>query len=588
MGESASRDGSDAQADELIASQWRQLRELLSGPERRRLDEILARLNDPVRRAEELSQALPDAITLSHANGDRMAQALGPTIDTVLKRSVRRNPAFIADVIFPALGPAIRKSVIATLLGMIQSLNQLLNQTVSLRGIKWRLEAFRTHRPFAEVVLLHSLVYQVEQIFLVHRHTGVVLQHVASLDIQVRDPDLVSGMLTAIQDFIKDSFDAHHGDTLDTLRMGGDHSVWIEQGAEAFLAVVLRGTPPLTMRERFKGLLKEIHETFSSKWADFDGEVAPFDMIRPQLENELIVEMREVKQRASPLLWLAGAAAVALVLFGTWHFLQQRRHWQNYLAKLRAQSGIVVTTAHQGWGQYYIEGLRDPLAADPRELMAAAGIDPQQVHSRWRYYQALEGPLVLRRAEQILKPPPGVQLNLRQGVLAASGSASHEWVVKLSRLAPAIAGVSACDTRQLKDIQMVELYALASRLSRLSITFASGRSVLAPDQQPTLMTASSLIARMQSMAQQSGIQIHIKVIGRSDPTGPPLLNLHLSQDRSSRVLRFLFAKGLDPTLLSPVGRGSDMPFQTGDAQEHFDTERSVTFQTLINGKEACP
>jgi len=106
--------------------------------------------------------------------------------------------------------------------------------------LKWRLEAIRTKRSFAEVVLLHTLVYRVEEIFLIHTQSGILLQHVGAEANHGKDPDLVSGMLTAIQEFVKDSFNSQTGEMLDTLRMDGDHSVWIEQGPHAMLAAVIR------------------------------------------------------------------------------------------------------------------------------------------------------------------------------------------------------------------------------------------------------------------------------------------------------------------------------------------------------------
>jgi OOP family OmpA-OmpF porin len=158
-------------------TRWHELRTLLTGPEQRQLASILKRLDDPVRRAEELANALPDALSMSVVKDGRIARALQPTMDAALKRSVRKNPKAVADAIFPALGPAIRKAISATILGMVQSLNHLLNRSFSLQGLKWRFEAMRTQRSFAEVVMLHTLIYRVEQIFLIHRDTGIVLEH---------------------------------------------------------------------------------------------------------------------------------------------------------------------------------------------------------------------------------------------------------------------------------------------------------------------------------------------------------------------------------------------------------------------------
>ncbi len=575
------REEQDAQARELC-----ELRELLTGPERRRLDDILLRLNDPVRRAEELSETLPDAITLSRARDKRLANALGPSIDTALKASVRKDPKPIADAIFPALGPAIRKAISTTLMGMIQSLNQLLNQSFSFQGLRWRLEALRTRRPFAEVVLLHTLVYQVEQIFLIHRHTGVVLQHVAAADALVRDPDLVSGMLTAIQEFVKDAFDSRSDETLDTLRMGGDHSVWIEQGSEAFLAVVLRGTPPLHLREDFRDLLAEIHRTFQAKLEDFDGQIASFAMVQPQLENALTAEVRSPRLRISPLLWLGALVLISLGVFWGWRLQEQRRQWHDFLAQLQAQSGIVVTAARKESGRFHIEGLRDPLALVPQQLYAAAGIDPQQVESNWEPYQSLDPVIVLQRAERLLRPPAGVDVQLRGGILIVSGQADHDWVTQLHHLAAALPGVETIDSHALQDIQLEELQSLAARLSRQTIGFELGSDEPAAKQEDRMLAISSILSAMSGLRQQSAIEVRVFILGQSDPTGPELLNMELSRNRSLRVMRFLIEKGIDPAMLAAVGKGSRVQPLPADARQDFADERRVTFRTFIGGREA--
>ena len=102
------------------------------------------------------------------------------------------------------MGPAIRKAIAATIQGLIQNFNQILEHSFSIKGLRWRLEALRTRRPFAEVVLLHTLVYQVEQVFLVHRKSGLLIDHVVAKTTVPQNPDLVSGMLTAIKDFVQE------------------------------------------------------------------------------------------------------------------------------------------------------------------------------------------------------------------------------------------------------------------------------------------------------------------------------------------------------------------------------------------------
>ena len=60
-------------------------------------------------------------------------------------------------------------------------------------------------------MLKHTLVYRVEHVFLIHRHTSLLIAHAASQDATSQDPQLVSSMLAAIQDFVRDSFSEQQG-----------------------------------------------------------------------------------------------------------------------------------------------------------------------------------------------------------------------------------------------------------------------------------------------------------------------------------------------------------------------------------------
>ena len=563
------------------ASRWHELRTMLTGPEQRQLAQILKRLDDPVRRAEELANALPDALSMGVAKDGRIARALQPTMDAALKTSARKDPKALADAIFPVLGPAIRKAISTTLLGMVQSLNHLLNRSLSFQGLKWRLEAIRTQRPFAEVVLLHTLVYRVEQIFLIHRHTGIVLEHAGTRQNGQRDPDLVSGMLTAIQDFVKDSFDTDSGEILDTLRMDGDHSVWIEQGSEVILAVVIRGTPPLDLRNNFRELLDKVHLLYADVLHDFDGQVSCFAMIKPDLEDALTVKLSSEKARTSPLLWVLAAAVIAIAGFVSLQVFMHHRQWRVLVSALDAEKGIVITSAERRGGRYYLSGLKDPLARDPREIIDASGINSKKVHTRWQPYRALDDAMILHRAHARLKPPHSVELRLSQGVLSAHGRASHVWVRQFQRLAATVAGVNAVDASQLADEQMVLLQSTIADLESRSIQFAVGRSQLRQDQEASLRALLTPVHRIQDLSRLMQLPVKISVIGHTDPSGHHERNLQLSQQRAQFVLSYLIRNGADPVLFDAVGAGSMPAPKTAGSAQSRNIQRHVTFRTFI-------
>ena len=136
--------------------------------------------------------------------------------------------------------------------GMVQSFNQTLEYSLSWKGLQWRWEAFRTGKSFAEVVLLHTLRFRVEQVFLIHKKRDSCLNHVVAEGISGQGEEVISGMLTAIQDFVRDSFGQSQDEGLESLRIG-DLTVWIEQGSGAILAGVIRGTPPIGTTRNISG-----------------------------------------------------------------------------------------------------------------------------------------------------------------------------------------------------------------------------------------------------------------------------------------------------------------------------------------------
>lgn len=567
------------------ATQWQNLRELLIGPEKHQLDQVMERLDDPVRRSDELGEALPDAITIGTSRSDRIARALQPTIDTALKISARKNPKAIAEAIFPALGPAIRKAISAALMGMIQSLNHVLNQSFSFRGLRWRLEAIRTKKTFAEVVLLHTLVYRVEQIFLIHRRSGILIQHAQAAHDETKDPDLVSGMLTAIQDFVKDSFDTRTGEILDTLRMDGDHSVWIEQGPYAVLATVIRGMPPMELRTRFRELLDRIHRLFGDKLDEFQGQTSAFAMIAPDLEDALAYQTREDSRHFSPLLWILMAAGLALVAGWSWRTFKDQREWATLLSQLRAQRGIVVTSAEKAGGEYIITGLKDPLSGNAEAIIAASGIDRARIRSHWQPFYALDDITVLERARRILNPPPAVKLELVDGKLEVTGSASHQWVRELRRRAGTIPGIQLIDDNGLLDREMNALRSAIEDLHRQVIYFDPGQWQIANKQAPALSAALETIGQVQSMSRSmDGVLLRIVIVARTDPPGGKDFNLNLSQRRAQAVMNYLIQNHIDPVGLQAVGATTPAPETEPKNLKANAAFRAVTFKTLLRNE----
>jgi outer membrane protein OmpA-like peptidoglycan-associated protein len=550
-----------------------ELRTLIVGPEQRQLRALQARLDDPGRQAQDVSDVLPEAVLLRRRD-PHLTRALAPTIEEAITASVRKNPQPLADALFPVIGPAIRKAIAASLSSMLESLNRTVEYSLSWRAIKWRVTALLTGRPFAEIVLLNTLVYRVEQVLLIDRRTGLLLQHVASDPRAVQDPDMVSGMLTAIRDFSRDSFRVADEDALDTLHVG-DLSVWIEQGPYAIVAAVIRGTPPPELRTALQEALERVHAFHGDALRSFDGDATRFDSVRPTLEDCLRSQYHQTSARPPRRLW--ALAAIVVLAIGAWSYvaLERRARWNGYVDALRREPGVVILSDGRDGGRYFIRGLRDPLARDPASLLAAHRLAPARVSGSWQLYQALDAPLVLARARQFLRPPADVSLQYSDGVLTATGDAPAEWIVESMRVAPALAGVTRFDA---SAAIAQRSRALAQALESTPILFERGSAKLVSDSERSLAAAIETARLLDALAGAQQRRVPLEIRGHADADGPIESNNPLSV-RRAELVRSAFAARDFPSLdLRVTGLGSSEPAATGTTEPDKQRNRRVSFR----------
>ena len=562
-----------------MATEFDELRSLIVGPEQRELRSLRARLDDPARQARDVSQVLPEAVLL-RKDDPHLTRALAPTVEEAITDSVRRNPQPLADALFPVIGPAIRKAIAATLSGMVDSLNRTLEHSISWRAVQWRITALRTGKPFAEIVLLNTLVYRVEHVLLIDRRSGLLIQHVTGPATPVNDPDLVFAMVTAVRDWVSDSFRLVDGDTLDTFKFG-DLNGWIEHGPSAMLAAVFRGTSPPDFRTMLQEALERVHAQFGDALRDFNGDTAAFEPVRPMLEACLAAQYRHDDKRNSRWAWVI--AAVVLVAALGWMVVawQARARWNGYLDALRAEPGIVVVSSGRQGGKYVVSGLRDPLARDPGVLLASHQLSADAVTGRWELYQALNPALVLARARMVLRPPPGVTLRFYNGVLSAAGPATPDWILESVRIAPALAGVARFDP---SDAVAVTVAAIGAELAASPLYFLRGSTRLAADAESALATLEARSRTLDALAAAGGHPVRMEVVGHADADGPPASNDPLSVRRAQHVLALIQAQGLQRLEVAARGAGSREPASSGSEETDKQRNRRVSIRVL--GAEA--
>lgn len=517
------------------AEDFEALRELLLGPEQ----EALRKLADPATRLQEISDALPQALAKRGPNDRLLSSALRPTVEETVSQSIRRQPQYFADLLAPVIAPTIRRAIAQAFESTLQAIREMTSRTFSVQGLKWRLEAWRTGVSVGEIAMRQTLKYRAEQVFLIHRESGVLLQYVSIPGAPGADSDMVSGMLTAIGQFVTDSFKTDSGESLDSIKVG-EFRVWMERGPKAILAATIRGTPPADYRTVLQDALDGIHALHHAALDRFHGDTSVFDVCRPDLEaclrSESSVPSRQ-KLNLGPLKW--GFALIALgylawIGYALWSQHLERGRRDQLVKALDAEPGIMTTSAQLDVTPIKIRGLRDPLARDPGLIARAAGFPESAIEARWEWFYSLDPPLIERRVKQELGAPDGVKLRFDSGTLHAEGRAPHAWIEIFRQNARAVPGIAKVDDAKLIDLDLERWQELSGRLEAILIRFDGNSEAIGPAQREEVAKAAAIAREAVDVATKLGRQTQIEATGEmfrasvvvlalSAPDAPPAI-----------------------------------------------------------------
>jgi outer membrane protein OmpA-like peptidoglycan-associated protein len=485
---------------------------------------------------------LAEAAKIETARSEHLSKALSPTIENSLQVSIRRDPKALADAISPVMGPAIRRSIYQAINSMVQSLNQAIDQTFTRKGLQWRIEAWRSGRAFAEVVALHTLAFQVEQVFLIHADTGLLITHRSSLSGKSVDPEIISGMLTAIQDFVRDSFARSGGDSggdLDTVQVG-ERVVWLERGRDAYLAAVVRGAAPLNLHDTFREVLDRIEVEYGGELQSFQGDLDGLANIEITLGECLLSEAKEEAedQPRSPAIYLAWAVAlILLILFAGVRFRDNAR-WERFSRDVDDRPGIVVSGEERRDGRRWLKGIRDPLADPIAPIALRNSIDTSRVGLSFERFRSTEPELVLRRLVASAATPLGVELSLDGKELNVSGRGPVSWLRELYQHVEQADAITSVNREGFATEERAALVAVAERLDTLSVFFPSGSARVDPASE-SVSLIQTVLREAHALISDTGIAIDVVVTGSADSFGAPQRNRQLAELRAARLVEAL-------------------------------------------------
>ncbi len=136
------------------------------------------------------------------------------------------------------------------------------------------------------VVVYRRYRVRIEDVFLISRN-GILLSHLTPTPPAGKDEDVLSGMLTAVQDFVQDAFTYGEHRELHQLEFG-DYHVLIERGKSVYLAVVYQGRDSGLIRKRVRAVLDRIESSYGDVFTRWEGDMQQVEGTREMLRKGFV------------------------------------------------------------------------------------------------------------------------------------------------------------------------------------------------------------------------------------------------------------------------------------------------------------
>jgi hypothetical protein len=291
------------------------LRGILFDRYRRRIAELEAELDDLERRITDK---------------DALAATVAPIIGDAIRRKIRDARDEMIEALYPIIGQTVVRAVSEAIRDLARNVDAQMRTSFSPEMIWRRLRARVGGVSNAEMTLREALPFEVTEAFLIHRETGLLLQHhVSRTPDTASDSDLISGMLTAIRDFAQDTFGRGEEGQLDEIQYG-ERRILIEAAQYAYLAVVVDGIEPPGFRAGMRERVIEINHTYEKTLRNYGGDAAPLAAVEDTLRAVVAAgEPREMSPAQKRVLAVAFGSAIlclAMVCVGggwTWRVVRR-------------------------------------------------------------------------------------------------------------------------------------------------------------------------------------------------------------------------------------------------------------------------
>lgn len=402
------------------------------------LDERLAalarRTGTPEALKSSVAEVLDEVIDEARENRQEdLTRSLAPILVKTIKAELRNNQDEMVQALYPITGQLVKAYVASAM----KDLTARMNRRLSSNPVMLRLRSLFSGYSMAELALAESQQLEVEELYLIRRGSGELIQRWPASPIRSNSDMHMTNVLAAINDYATTAFQTEGGQ-LRSLDID-DYTVFLRASPVYLLAAKCRGTAAPGVESLIdQEFLRAVSEHQASE-RETGGDAPPHLLTDLQSRVEGAISARhEVLARAglpfSPLRAAIATAVLAICAglgwygWTTWEVETTRAKARTAIASVPALDGFPVMLEVGPRGQSVSVAGLAPSEIARTELMARFGADLPGVKVDPKGFAVLPGspPDLTPDLAQVRRNLGGVEALVKAEIAATQQRTAHE------------------------------------------------------------------------------------------------------------------------------------------------------------------
>lgn len=232
-----------------------ELREILVSPEKVQIELLRSEL----------------ATLRTQSDEGQLLESMAPLVTRVIERQIRESPQDVIEILYPLLGGMITRAVKEAIRNLVDRIDAQRQKAFRIQRLFSRFRARSNGVSGSAVDLRDALPFAVEELFVIHRETGLLIHHELRNAKDSYDSDVISAMLTAMGHFIQDTFGKLAQGDLKEIEYG-EKRILLEDFRYVYVAAVVDGIEPFDYRHEIRSRISRFERENREQLINYAGD----------------------------------------------------------------------------------------------------------------------------------------------------------------------------------------------------------------------------------------------------------------------------------------------------------------------------